>query len=270
MLTNGTVLIAGGASSASAQTFDPVTRTIATTGNMLIPRDHHTATLLKDGTVLITGGHSASAEIFDPSTGKFSATAGMHESRTSHAAALLPDGRVLIAGGSTDDSTEIYDPRSKTFLAAGHMFAPMPAAEAVTLKDGAILLLGAADMPAEIFHPDSGAFTATEAHRFAGPATLLKDGEVLIAGAEGIEIFNPVTNTFRADAPPAGRPAACVLLASGKVLVTGALTEIYDPATQSLAPGPALKQPQSGATATLLDNGNVLLAGPAAELLILN
>ena len=201
LLKNGTVLIAGGYASSSAQTFDPITRTIATTGNMLTPREHHTATLLNDGTVLITGGQSASAEIFDPSTGKFSATGNMHEARTSHAAALLPDGRVLIAGGSTDDSTEIYDPRSKTFLAAGHMNAPMTSALAVTLKDGAILILGAAETPAEIFHPDTGAFTATDPQHFAGPATLLKDGEVLIAGADGIEIFNPAANTFRADAP---------------------------------------------------------------------
>ena len=56
LLNNGTVLIAGGSASASAQTFDPVTRTIATSGSMLTPRNHHTATLLNDGTVLITGG----------------------------------------------------------------------------------------------------------------------------------------------------------------------------------------------------------------------
>jgi TonB family protein len=275
LLKNGTVLIAGGSASSSAQIFDPITRTIATTGSMLTPRNHHTATLLKDGTVLITGGQSgghtlASAEIFDPSTGKFSPTASMHEARSSHAAALLPDGRVLICGGSTDDTAEIYNPRSKTFLSAGHMIAPMLSAQTVTLKDGSIFLLGATETPAEIFHPESGTFTATEAQHFAGPATLLNDGEVLIVGAEGIEIFNPIANTFSADAPPAGKPTTSVLLSGGKVLVTGALTEIYDPESRSFTPGPVLKGPQFGATATLLDNGNVLVAGSAAELLILN
>ncbi len=275
LLKNGTVLIAGGSASASAQTFDPITRTIATTGSMLTPRDHHTATLLKDGTVLIAGGQSAghslaSAEIFDPSTGKFSSTASMHEARSSHAAALLPDGRVLICGGSTDDTAEIYDPRAKTFLSAAHMIAPMPSIQSVTLKDGSIFLLGSADTPAEIFHPESGTFTATEAQHVAGPATLLNDGTVLIVGTGGAETFNPLTNTFHPDAPTPGAPALCVLLASGKVLVTGGSTQIYDPASQSFAPGPVLKEPQSGATATLLDNGNVLVAGSAAELLILN
>lgn len=238
LLQNGTVLIAGGATSASAQTFDPITRTIATTGSMLTPRDHHTATLLNDGTVLITGGQSGghalpSAEIFDPSTGKFSVTASMHEARAFHAAALLPDGRVLIAGGTADDSTEIYDPRSKTFLSAGHLIAPMPSAQAVILKDGSVLLRGAADTAAEIFHPDAGTFTAADAQHF--------------------------------DGPPNG-----LLLGNGKILVIGATTQIYDPATQSFTPGPVLKQPQSGVTAILLDNGNVFVAGTTAELLILN
>jgi TonB family protein len=275
LLKNGTVLLAGGSASSSAQTFDPITRTIATTGSMLTPRDHHTATLLKDGTVLITGGQSGghsltSAEIFDPSTGKFASTASMHEARSSHAAALLPDGRVLICGGSTDDTAEIYDPRSKTFLSAGHMIAAMPSAQSVTLRDGSIFLLGSTGTPAEIFHPDSGTFTATEAQHFAGPAALLNDGTVLIFGTDGVETFNPLTNTFHEDAPTPGTPVACVLLASGKVLVTGTPTELYDPASQSFTPGPVLKEPQSGATATLLGNGNVLVAGAAAELLILN
>jgi TonB family protein len=275
LLKNGTVLIAGGAASASAQIFDPITRTIATTGSMLAPREHHTATLLKDGTVLMTGGQSgghslASAEIFDPSTGKFSSTASMHEARSSHAAALLPDGRVLICGGSSDDTAEIYDPRAKTFLSAAHMIAAMPSVHSVTLKDGGVFLLGATGQPAEIFHPESGTFTATEAQRFAGPATLLNDGTVLIVGTDGVETFNPLTNTFRKVAPTPGTPALCVLLASGKVLVTGASTQIYDPASQSFTPGPVLKGPQSGATATLLDNGSVLVAGSTVELLILN
>jgi len=279
LLKNGTVLLAGGSASqheiASAQTFDPITRAIATTGSMLTPRQHHTATLLKDGTVLIAGGQSgghslSSAEIFDPSTGRFSSTGSMHTARSSHAAVLLPDGRVLICGGTPDDTAEIYDPRSKTFLRSGHMIAAMPSVQAVTLKNGAVFLLGSAGTPAEIFHPEIGSFTATDFQHFAGPATLLNDGTVLIFGTDGSEIFNPIANTFHAVVPAQGTATACVPLPSGKVLVAGAPTEIYDPASQSFTPGPALKAPQSGDTATLLDNGNVLVAGSSAELLMLN
>ena len=141
LLQNGTVLLAGGTEPgiaphelASAQTYDPVTRTIANTGSMLTARQRHTANMLRDGTVLIAGGEEgnralASAEIFDPSTGRFSATGSMHEPRSSHAAALLPDGRVLICGGTGSDGkpladTEIYDPRMKAFVGASAMTAP--------------------------------------------------------------------------------------------------------------------------------------------------
>ena len=75
------------------------------TGNMIIPRWGHTATLLLNGKVLITGGFklssgatTASAEIYDPETGTFTATGSMAISRAEHAAILLPNGRVLIVG----------------------------------------------------------------------------------------------------------------------------------------------------------------------------
>jgi hypothetical protein len=95
--------------------FDP-------TSNMAQGRCFNTATLLGDGTVLITGGQNpafgakpygvlSSAEVYDPATATFSTTPDMTIGRTSHTATLLLDGTVLIAGGQFSlGSAEIYRP----------------------------------------------------------------------------------------------------------------------------------------------------------------
>lgn len=71
LLPDGTVLIAGGESgecsagecifsgtTASAESYDPSTGTFATVGNMTTTRTGQTATLLKNGTILIAGGYA--------------------------------------------------------------------------------------------------------------------------------------------------------------------------------------------------------------------
>src|SRR5439155_14184199 len=77
VLTNGTVLIAGGLNSnnaalASAEIYEPTNRTFTAAGEMAAARVGHTATLLGDGRVLVAGGQNArpldSAEIFRPAT----------------------------------------------------------------------------------------------------------------------------------------------------------------------------------------------------------
>ena len=77
-----------------------------------------TATLLPDGTVLVTGGTRrdpllASAELYDPGSGSWTATGNMVEVRDGHRATLLLDGTVLVAGGA-EASAELYDPGSGT------------------------------------------------------------------------------------------------------------------------------------------------------------
>src|SRR5215475_9037264 len=88
LLSNGKVLIVGGAGVTrsgdqkpvtSAELYDAVTGTFILTGNMNTPRIGPTATLLNDGRVLIVGGSGCvpnSAELYDPVTGTFSNTGG--------------------------------------------------------------------------------------------------------------------------------------------------------------------------------------------------
>ena len=85
LLPDGRVLIAGGVQDlgpgtlpippgpgvASAELYDPVSGTFASTGSMSEGRTGHTATLLIDNTVLVVGPDNT-AELFSPGTGTFS------------------------------------------------------------------------------------------------------------------------------------------------------------------------------------------------------
>jgi hypothetical protein len=96
--------------------------------DMAQPRRQNNATILADGTVLITGGSSKSgfnnntgfipgAELWDPETmtvTPMAAASNVYRGYHSNSL-LLPDGRVLVSGGNHDDglenkNAEIYSP----------------------------------------------------------------------------------------------------------------------------------------------------------------
>ena len=90
--------------------------------SMTTRRRQHNATLLPDGTVLVTGGSSGSgfdnasapvfqAEVYDPAANTWRRLASNTVYRGYHATALLlPDGRVLSAGGRNRRTAEVYSP----------------------------------------------------------------------------------------------------------------------------------------------------------------
>lgn len=126
LLPDGKVLIAGGTnwdgsqggSLNTAEIFDPGTGTFETLITMVRTRAAHTATLMDDGTVLLTGGDSqGTVEIYYPSTGRFRSAGSMTTLRSEHTATILPDGTVLITGGNPGselNSAEIFYPIALT------------------------------------------------------------------------------------------------------------------------------------------------------------
>lgn len=130
MYDQGKVLLVGGGNvdlppTASAEVIDlnqpqPAWRFV---NSMAVPRRQHNATLLPDGSVLVTGGHSGpgqdapsspvyQAELWDPATEQWRTQASAAVFRGYHSVALLlPDGRVLSAGGDIGGSTaEVFSP----------------------------------------------------------------------------------------------------------------------------------------------------------------
>ena len=241
------------------------------TGNMVTPHAFHTATLLRDGQVLVAGGLindrldgqvSASAELYDPSSASWTATGEMIGARWGHTTTLLPDGKVLVAGSyinSSDplDSAELYDPSSGRWTATGNMNAGRGGHTATLLPDGRVLVVGGAaedtrleggprSASAELYDPRSGTWSAarsmTEA-RIGHSATLLPDGSVLVVGGSGnfleAELYHPSSGRWTATGSTStlqGVGHTATLLPDGRVLVAGGNpgSEWYPAATAEL------------------------------------
>ena len=156
----------------------------------------HTATLLKDGRVLIVGGKPIVGEwlpgqnfIYDPSTEAFSDAGSLQVDRILHKAVLLQDGRVLIVGGDRRDgrraqTVEIYDPETNAFSPAGT--SAMDPLAALLLPSGRVFFIHRDNGNIALYNPDTQVFSPTGQSigpwRSGATVTLLDDGRVVIAG----------------------------------------------------------------------------------------
>ncbi len=264
LLPNGKVLVAGGTDISgnildSAELYDTNTGTWSVTGRLNAAHAGHTATLLANGKVLVVGGVNIvntldNAELYDPSAGTWTRTSSSTTFRFDHTATLLATGNVLVAGGAYAGfvaNTALYDPATDTWSNTDYLLPARAAHQVTLLQDGRVLVTGGtndADMSfglpnADLYDPAVNAWRrAPDLHvpRLGHSATLLPDGRVLVAGGDSVEGCAECTH----GAFPANNTA-----------------ELFDPAVASWSNVGGLNTGRSGHTATLLPNGEVLVAG---------
>jgi hypothetical protein len=261
---NGWLLAVGGAKSSNgcagtgqylndAYLFNPQQKTWGSKSTLSTARDGHTATRLSNGMVLVAGGRSehgplASAELYDPATNTWSTISSMQHPRIGHSAVLLlsnglNNGKVLVAGGSGSDiNSELYNPDTNMWEVTGALNVPRSRVDALNL---------------------------------------LVNGKVLFAGGysgqyvNSAEVYDPATGTWtltgHMSIPRAGM--STTRLGNGSVIAIGdhrsanQTTEIYDPETETWSLASSLvDEPTRGVhTATMLFNGDILIAGGRAN-----
>ncbi|MBU2530386.1 MAG: hypothetical protein KKD35_05045, partial [Elusimicrobia bacterium] len=225
-------------------------------------RHSHTTTLMADGDIMVTGGITVSpntpsntVEIYFTTAAAWGWGTPMNAARSSHTATLLSDGRVLVTGGFNAgagpvNTAEVYNPILNTWttIAVG-MNSPRGGHTATLLTTGTY------------------------------------SGSVLVCGGQSAaintsitstcDIFDPSGNTFTAvtsmNSARMGHTAN--LFSSGRVFVSGGLSyisgsfiylpdnEIYDSVSNLWAPVDSLAEGRAYHSATVLNNGNVIIAG---------
>jgi len=230
LLSNGDVLVTGGAPTTVGQLYNPSTTAFTpTANNMSTARTWHMSRQISKGNVIVLGGvdsngnYLASADLYNYKTNKFAPTGSMSMPRAMPTATWLSTpGTLLVTGGlSASDSTgplasaELYNAATGQFTPTGSMYTPRYNHAASELQDGTVLVTGGRCDPspncapdvgisAEIYNPATGAFTRIgnmNVSRVLHTSTSLNDGTVLITGGfigdqQTAEIYNPTTQTF--------------------------------------------------------------------------
>jgi N-acetylneuraminic acid mutarotase len=281
-LRDGRALVTGGergenegnVSYSSTYIFDRSQKAWTRSGLMNSARSSAASALLADGRVLVAGGryidlaHDVrfldSSEVWDPATGKWSRTGRLDAPRVGASAVTLADGRVLIVGGITSPtdeptelaSAEVYDPDRGTWNSAGSLEGARSGFAVVALADGGAIVAGGFSMSArgrlasvERYDPASNRWSSAAAlpYEVAGAAGIrLADGRVLLAGGSQVdpEMIDADAGTY-----VSGLTADAVL---------------FDPKSGEWTATAPMPSRRAGASAVLLQDGSVILAGGSA------
>jgi N-acetylneuraminic acid mutarotase len=240
--------------------FDPMHNSIRPVAPLHTPRHGHSATLLRDGRVLVVGGYNpqqgwlADAEVYDPLTDTWTVVRPLYSHGTAHTATLLRDGRVLVAGGAIGsglctERVELFDPQSNSWSEAPSLPVQRNGHTANLLKNGLVLVAGGVDAigftvggDAFLYDPKANHWTVTTpmvTQRAYASSVQLKDGRVLVAGG------------IAADGTPIWHIIASV--------------ETYDPASNMWSATASLSEARFAYVLSLLPNGQVLAVGGARD-----
>lgn len=171
------------------------------------------------------------------------------EARVGHTIVVLPNDNILVSGGeggyvnSRKASSEIYDLTTGKWRYTAPMNIKRFLHNLVLLKTGKILAIGGyEERSCELFDPVTETWTMTDSiptMRFDGQTvTELKDGRILVGGG------------FRDSAN----------VSTGKHIKLTAC-EIYDPITEKWIRAASINIARYNHTATLLEDGKVMVAG---------
>ena len=189
-----------------------------------------------------------------PAVGTWSPVPDLVNIRGTTTAVALKDGKVLAAGGGVGQipsaATEIFDPTTGVWQTTGSLSEARRGHQAVMLGDGKVLVTGgiAEGIPlgtAEIYDPATGRWTATapmNVARLGHTLTLLANGNVLVTGGSALDTASGT--------------------GGGQTIRPDATAEIYNTvAGRWTRTAGGLSTPRFEHTATLLDDGKVLIAG---------
>lgn len=266
LFASGQVLLAGGDNSSgngavSTDLYTPATGTWTPTGALNVGRAHHTATLLADGQVLVAGSDFgvSSAELYDPATGTWSLTGAMLAARSSHTASLLPDGQVLVAGGccaanNALSSAELFTPGAGPLLtlsATQVQIGPEPlgttsAAAPITLTNTGTLPLHMSSITLGGSNPGAFAISPSCSTATIAPGASCTVAVTYTPRDFGFIFIHAAVLTLVDDAPNSPQ-------------TVGLGGTVVQPHTWT--PTASMHTARTGATATLLLDGRVLVAG---------
>ncbi|HKB98987.1 MAG TPA: choice-of-anchor D domain-containing protein [Terriglobales bacterium] len=190
--------------------------------------------------------------LFAQVQGQWTSTGTMQSARDLNTQVLLSTGKVLSIGGVDNNgnllaSSELYASSSGKWTLTGSMSSARQIFPAVVLSNGKVLVsggLGASGTmlaAAELYDPTTGAWSSAgslSVARVAHTATLLQNGKVLVTG--GCTANNCSTNT--------------------------AVSELYDPTSNSWSTTGNLNLARSRHTAVRLKTGMVLAIGGSTAL----